>query len=697
MIGSLRAAESGTRERALYDSFQIAKRISEASSVFVRESERFPLTGRGDVNTYALFAELFASLTGQRGVGGVIVPTGIATDVTTSVFFSNLVHGRRLSRLASFENEEFVFPDVHHSFRFCLLAFGPPHDTDGEFCFFLRKVSQLGERERCFTLSAAQIDRINPNTKTAPIFRSRADAALTAKIYSRVPVLIRETDGTGSNPWRFHIHTRLWHMAEDSEWFRSSTELAAGGYERVGAKWIKQCSTQPALAEGAKINPPDEYVPLYEAKMIHHFDHRWASCGKEEGNEVTADEKLDPSFEALPRYWVPGSEVEQRLAQLGWKNRWLMGWRAITSSHVLRTMIADVIPRVGVGHSMSLFFVNLDDCRLAVAFLGCLNSLVLDYVARLKVGGMNLNFFVIKQLPMLAPDAYKEADLQFIVPRIIELTYTSYSLAPFAEDLGYRKGPFVWNEDRRALLRAELDAWYARAYGLTRDELRYVLDPSDVMGEDYPSETFRVLKNNEIKKFGEYRTRRLVLAAWDRLAQAETPQAEPAVAPASVSTTLLPDGAWIMANFDSDAVTAQLAAILKKLPGPTPAERVRLLAIYALYPHYLAPLLRRKEQGEWQRLTGSRWHVNTNVVGFAPKTSVEWRSAYTQLVGMRALMEGPSTDTWAAGAAAYKYRTVGWPDGRAGFVMKALEEIGIDTAITELPADVQVWVKEYAA
>jgi len=77
--------------------------------------------------------------------------------------------------------------------------------------------------------------------------------------------------------------------------------------------------------------------------------------------------------------------------------------------------------------------------------------------------------------------------------------------------------PFRWDEDERAQLRAELDAYYARLYGLTRDELRYILDPADVYGEDFPGETFRVLKEKEIRQHGEYRTRRLVLEAWDRL------------------------------------------------------------------------------------------------------------------------------------------------------------------------------------
>lgn len=162
------------------------------------------------------------------------------------------------------------------------------------------------------------------------------------------------------------------------------------------------------------------------------------------------------------------------------------------------------------------FDVGRDPGQIA-GFYANLCSVVLDFVARHKVGGTHLNYFVFKQSPLLPPSAYSPADLAFIVPRVLELTYTSHSMAPFARDLGYGGPPFVWNEDRRALLRADLDAWYARAYRLTRNDLRYILDPADVRGPDYPSETFRVLKTNEIRRFGEYRTAKLVLQAWDRM------------------------------------------------------------------------------------------------------------------------------------------------------------------------------------
>jgi hypothetical protein len=164
--------------------------------------------------------------------------------------------------------------------------------------------------------------------------------------------------------------------------------------------------------------------------------------------------------------------------------------------------------------------------RECSALLANLSALPFDFVARQKIGGTSLTYFYLKQLPVLPPTHYTPSDLAFIVPRVLELTYTSYSMTPFAQDLGFEGEPFPWDEDRRALLRAELDAWYARAYGLSRDDLRYILDPSDLLGADYPSETFRVLQKNELAKFGEYRTQRLVLAAWDRQAAGLAPESD---------------------------------------------------------------------------------------------------------------------------------------------------------------------------
>lgn len=465
------------------------KRAFDAVNEFARASGRFDLTARGKVNTYGLFAEHFLNLTHQRGYAGVIVPTGIATDATTAPFFGSLVASQRLAGLIDFENSKPLFLGVHRSSKFCLLTLGSGVDA-ADFAFFLTDPAQIEDSRRRFTLSAEQIAAMSPNTKTAPVFRSCRDAELTAAIYARVPVLIEDATAEGNgqgNPWGMNFRQGLFNMTSDSGLFHNSR-------------------TEAGL------------VPLYEAKMIHQFDHRWATYeNKDDSRDVTFLEKGSPDFDVSPRYWVSQQEVENRLAEKRWTRGWLMGWRDITNATNERTTIASAFPLVGCGDTLLLMFSEVADQRLNAALLANLCSPAQDYASRQKIGGTHMKYNVFKQLPILPPTAYSEADLAFIVPRVLELSYTSHSMAPFARDLGYDGEPFAWDEDRRAQLRAELDAWYALAYGLTRDELRYVLDPKDVMGADYPSETFRVLQKNEIAKHGEYRTQRLVLAAYDAL------------------------------------------------------------------------------------------------------------------------------------------------------------------------------------
>ncbi len=489
-------------EQRLYAEFISARRTAEAASVFAHvkgeDGGRYPLTGVGDVNTYALFAETISQITAETGRAGFIVPTGIATDDSTKAFFGALATGGRLASLYDFENRGAIFPGVHRSYKFCLLTIGST--TESEFAFFLTQTSQLADDRRRFTLSADDFARINPNTLTCPVFRARRDAELTRKIYQQVPVLIREARGTlaEQNPWGISF-MRMFDMSNDSHLFDNE--------------------------EGAN------RLPLYEAKMIHQFDHRWATyTAGGDSRDVTDAEKVEPRYAATPSYWVSAAEVEERLTKRDregnviwrWNRDWLMGWRDITNATNERTMIASVVPRVGVGNKMPLFiFGSAVTSHQTAALLGNLSALTLDFAARQKIGGTTLNYFYLKQFPVLSPASYSAADLAFIVPRVLELTYTAYDLISWAEDLGYSGEPFAFNAKRRALLRAELDAYYAKLYGLTRDELRYILDPANIMGKDYPSETFRVLKKNEEREFGEYRTQRLVLAAWDKFETGE--------------------------------------------------------------------------------------------------------------------------------------------------------------------------------
>lgn len=642
LIKALSTAEVGTPEHNLFLEFEAAKRAAEASSFFVRKTGRFPLSGVGDVNTYALFAEHFSRLARRShqnskpaqtsllqavadtgcvreapaGRAGMIVPTGIATDSSTSAFFGDLVSTKRLRAIIDFENREKLFPAVDSRMKFSILAIGPANKAD--FAFFLQNTTMYEEKERRFTLSPEQIAAINPNTKTAPVFRSRADADLTAKLYSKAPVLIKERPDHpegDKNPWGISFQ-RMFDMSNDSGFFEGEETLEKRGFSRISANWEH--------SDGRR------YVPLYEAKMIHHYDHRWATYegeDEEQGTrDVTLEEKQNPNFEPTPRYWVPEDEVDMRASRVptrlktafkkddiegclkilaewvlgstpglnpqnpvaslwdiqghlaavlgpqatsstvvgrslqNWlsssaprgvemqsytpldqedlvfvkeyggrwlelagdlidrkKARWFLSWRDITNSTNERTVIAAVYPYSGVSNKLPVMNLPTANGIDAACIVSNLSSLTFDYVSRQKIGGTSMNYFIYKQLPLLAPDQFNSQDQEFIQPRILELTYTSHALRSWAEDLGYTGAPFAFDPDRRAQLRAELDAFFAKKYGLTKDELRYVLDPHDVKGSDYPSETFRGLKNKEINQFGEYRTQRLVLEAFDRM------------------------------------------------------------------------------------------------------------------------------------------------------------------------------------
>jgi hypothetical protein len=472
---------------ALAQSFEDAKHDAEAQSKFIREGGRFPLTAVGDINTYAVFAETTRNLISVNGRVGVIVPTGIATDDTCKKFFGDLIQKQNLASLYDFENREKLFAAVDSRMKFSLLALSGKPIKRGNFAFFVTQPKQLENQTRLFQLSPQDIALINPNTLTCPVFRTSKDAELTKKIYQNVPVL--ENEKTGINPWGISFMA-MFHMANDSGLFHTQ---------------------DPQILEEVE----DLKVPLYEAKMFHQFDHRWATyTDNGDTRDLTDDEKSDLSFTVKPRYWVDKKEVENKLSGK-WDKNWLLGFRDITNSTNERTAIFSLLPKIAVGNKAPLLISHKFESRLAACFYASVNSLVFDFVTRQKMGGTTLNFFIVKQLPVIPPERYTQKDIEYITPRVLELVYTSWEMQPFALDMGYNGEPFIWNPNKRALIRAELDAYYAKLYQLTRDELRYILDPADVYGADFPSETFRVLKNNEIKQFGEYRTQRLVLEAWD--------------------------------------------------------------------------------------------------------------------------------------------------------------------------------------
>ena len=288
--------------------FLDALRRSEGWSHLMRNSGRYPLCARGDINSYAVFAEGMRSVLNERGRVGCVLPTGIATDDTTKFFFQDVVGTKSLVSLFDFENRSGLFPDVDSRMKFCLFTAGSgvePAADHAEYVFFAHAVEELRDPERRFTLSPDDIALLNPNTRTCPTFRSRRDAELTKAIYRRVPVLVREArDGQPEeNPWGIRLST-MFHMANDSQIFRTKEQLESAGWDLAGNVFRK---------DGM------EYLPLYEAKMFHQFDHRFATFEGVSDKDIrngkarTMESKDDASSVPLPRYWVSAAEVRKRL------------------------------------------------------------------------------------------------------------------------------------------------------------------------------------------------------------------------------------------------------------------------------------------------------------------------------------------------------------------------------------------------
>ncbi|HEX3639976.1 MAG TPA: N-6 DNA methylase, partial [Ktedonobacteraceae bacterium] len=372
----------------LYEVFKEDQRQATGESHIIRDSDRYPLCGRGDVNTYAVFAENMRLVVSSHGRVGAIVPSGIATDDTTKFFFQNLMETQSLASLYSFENREKLFPAVDSRYSFCLLTLaGPsrPIEKGAEFVFFAQKVEDLQDDQRRFLLNIRDISLLNPNTKTCPIFRSKHDAELNLAIYKRVPVLINEQ--TEINAWSAY-YMRLIHLSDHAAYLHFPWE----------------------------IRDPDWNIPLYEAKLFLAFDHRFSTfadlnrerCIAGQPREFSNIEKNNPSMHTSPRYFLPKKFTQDLFAKYpDYKRSCLLVWRDVARSTDERTCIATIIPKVPA--SVKCPALGLNASTTPTHLLANLNSFLFDYAARQKVGSISLSFFIFKQLPAFPPDQYKKA------------------------------------------------------------------------------------------------------------------------------------------------------------------------------------------------------------------------------------------------------------------------------------------------
>ena len=498
--------------------FAKANERAEAATRMARSSGHYPLLSGGDVNLYSLFVERAMTLVKRDGIVGLLTPSGIASDLTAARFFKGVATEGRLKALYDFENRRTrygaapFFPDVDSRFKFCALVASPtPFERPASCAFFLQDVTEIDDPDRCFPLSAADFACVNPNTGTAPIFRSRRDAALTTAIYGRQPILADRSSGEEVKAWPVKYST-MFHMTNDSGLFRTRPELEG----REGAY---------PLGNNRYGSPVGEWLPLYVGRMIHQFDHRAASVGVNAANlhnpahsgDVTDEEKADPGFLPAPQYWVQANEVNDRL-----QAEWVIGFRDIARATDARTMIAAILPRVGAGNTAPLVIPeDLAAYRAnAPLLLANFNSIIFDYVARQKAQSTHLNWYIVEQLPVVPAEIYNGVRFgqrtagEIVREAVLELTYTSHDIGPFARDAGYVdaqgavRPPFIWDSERRLKLRAKLDAIFFILYGIRdRGDIQHIYS------------TFPIVERQEQQAYGgRYRSCELCLAYMNALA-----------------------------------------------------------------------------------------------------------------------------------------------------------------------------------
>lgn len=478
-----------SEDPGLYQKYQKAIEDKENKTRFIKQSGRYPLGSHGILNLYAPFAEIAYTSINSTGRVGIIVPTGIATASDTQDFFRDFIENKRLASLIDFENRNRIFPDVHGQYKFCLLTLtGTAASTDKfDLAFYLTRIDQIYDPNRVYQLSPEDIKKVNPNTGTCPIFRNKEEADVVVGIYDGCTVLMPENE---ENDWELDI-SRMYNAGDDAGLFVKRSNLDK---QNTGVSIVKA------------IESDSDYIPVYESKMIHQYDHRFASyeglsddqidSKKPEKMEVV--EKNDPDHEVEPPHWVSVDEYSTK-----WNDdSWHLVLRGVTNVTNRRTTISSLIPATATEHTLN--HILQASAEQAAILTACLNSFALDYITRRKLGNEFLSHFVVKQLPAPELDELRKIELngkpikETLIDLVTKLSYSSESLTPFADDIGHTSGPYSYSKPdgtNREELRFQLEAVVCIIYDIDYTQLDEIFDD------------FKQIKTEDINEHGHYRTR----------------------------------------------------------------------------------------------------------------------------------------------------------------------------------------------
>ena len=499
------------------------RRVAGEANLF-RRGGVFPLTGSGRINTYSLFAELGIAMIAKTGRVGIIAPSGILTDFSQCGLVRHLFSRDRVVAAFDFENGAREgggrwFEDVHPQTHFVLLTLAgfDSRINCASLSFFCTKISDCSAREKVVSLSYDQIKFLSPNTETVMLLQGPHEAALAMRIAERGSFLGNHS----GNSWAVEFEQHF-NASSDSESF----------------KLIEEIDQEKNPDEIVIIHDGVEYWPLHEAKLGEQFNHRFGTFANTP-RELRLKKNVsapgmriellqDPFSVSIPRYWVPRSDAE-RAGALNGPRGWQAMYRFSSYPENERTMISWIGPGFPCNHITPRVILPNCSAESLVFLVAGANSFAFDFFLRRRMSRQGIDFFILKQVPLPQWDSslrFVQLDgLAWVVARAVELTYTAWDLSPFARDCAYDGPPFYWNDDRRVMIRCELDAAFFNLYLGTplewsrgNQELHlHFQRPHEAIS--YILETFPIFKRKEEAAYGSYRTKETILSIYDEMAE----------------------------------------------------------------------------------------------------------------------------------------------------------------------------------
>jgi hypothetical protein len=646
---------------------------------FMKSSGRYRLfapgnLGKGDFNVYRMFVETALAATRDGGVSAQYVPEGLYNGANATAIRKELFENFRLTKLGGFENtKEIWFKRVDSRTKFCLYVAWKGGLTERFAAAF-----RINTQERLQNFASGQalsipvsvVAEFSPEAMAVMEFAAQSEIDVCAKMYGQYPKFGAEIEGL---PYR-HYMCEV-HMGNDRDLFSDG----------------------------------DEGLPVFEGRMIDAYDYRAKGYVSGRGRSAVWDDLPfgSPAKRIQPQWRILPEKIPDKLT--GRIQCYRIGFGDVASPTNQRGLCAALIPPMTIcGDKVPTIILSTDD-RDHLLWLGVANSLAMDYLVRKKVS-LKMSYTIMDSLPF--PRDFKNTPAaDEIARRVCALCAVGPEMEAFREaaiEAGILPSvaDVVEDPSRRAVLAAEIDVLVARdVYGLTQDEMLYILDPANILGKDCGIETFKALRNREVREFGDYRTQTLILDAWQRLGRGglSTPSvvSQASVTPASLAVmpATQPDGVWARPMVDPRAETGtQLAAILKAMEHALPARQVRLAALLALEPRLLLPYLDDEQAATWRRLIGAEADpLPLGTPSFIARADAAWGAAVRNLRTNGHLVEDIQAGTWAPGAGLDRFATDGWPDGRARMVLQVLQRQATDTVVAALPTELRGWVDAAAA